>query len=351
MQINSRSDSVSAYILAGLLVILFILTALAALMMFNVERRAFDSETYKQELVNQKFYLQFPYLLSDLLVANIDGQGPAFLGHLSADQWRELVQAVLPEDQLQAMTEDTLDQFFAFLNGETDSPHISLTPLKSSLAGPAGLKAALTIIRAQPDCTVQQILKVLGSFGQELCNPPQEILDLLHPVIQGQMQIAASVIPDEISFIPDALKILVEPDIKSLKIIRFMMRFSPVIPVLILLVLTLITVRTFRSWFAWWGSSFFLTGLFGVPLGLTGAPLFRWLLERWLSQRIPVTFPTEVAVSLRMVVDAAFNKILKPAVWESLVLFIIGLVMILISIVLTYREKKRLLSRKQITFH
>ena len=335
-------------LLAGLLVVLFVGAALAALVFFNMDRRAFDPETYKQALLDRKFYGQFPYLLSDLLVRNVEGNAPAFLSHLSADQWTDLIKELLPEQQLQSMTEDTLDQFFAFLNGETDTPRISLIPLKTGLAGPAGFNAALTIIHAQPDCTVLEILTVISSFGQELCNPPQTILDLLHPVIQSQLQLAAAVIPDNIPFLPASTNPAVESEIKSLGVLRLLMRLSPVIPVFILLILTLVTVRTFKGWLVWWGWSFFLTGLFGIPLALTAAPILRWLAERWISTWFPFTFPLEIVISLRTVVDAAFGEILKPAVWESLALFVTGLGMILISIFISIRENGKLKAGKRI---
>ena len=328
-------------LIAGILVMLFVVTTLAALVLSNMDRLAFDPGTYKQALVNRKFYGQFPYLLSDLLVRNIDGNAPAFLSHLSTDQWTDLIKELLPEQQLQSMTEDTLDQFFAFLNGETDTPRISLIPLKTELVGPAGFNAALTIIHAQPDCTVLEILKVVGSFGQELCNPPQSILELLHPVIQGQLQMAAAVIPDEIPFLPASTNPAVESEIKTLGVLRLLMRLSPVIPIFILFILTLVTVRTFKGWLVWWGWPFFLTGLFGIPLAFTAAPILRWVAERWISTWLPFTFPLAIVVSLRAVVDAAFSEILKPAVWESLAFFITGLVMILISAYLSIREKRK----------
>ena len=86
-----------------------------------------------------------------------------------------------------------------------------------------------------------------------------------------------------------------------------------------------------------------LTGLFGAPVGFIGAPFFRGMIELWLSSRhITLTLPREVAASIRAVVDATFREILKPAEWEGLALFIIGLIMLSISAYLTNREKKKL---------
>ena len=326
---------------AGLLAAAFVATTLIALVLFNVEQRAFDPAAYQRALVDQGFYRQFPTLLGDLLARDSIGGLPAFLGHLSAGQWKTLIDAVLPPEQLESMTEDALNQFFAYLNGETDAPRISLVPLKNALAGPPGLNAALTIIQAQPDCTIQEMLKILSSFGQELCNPPRQVLDLLHPIIQSQLQAAASVIPDNVSLLPSTRSAAAGPSLKALQALRLLMRLSPVVPIGLLLVVTLIAVRTFKGWMLWWGWPFFLAGLLGMPLGFAGAPLFRWIIEGWLSKRIALTFPLEITVSLRAVLDATLREILRPAAWESAALFLVGLVMIFISAYLSYRGQKK----------
>jgi hypothetical protein len=219
-----------------------------------------------------------------------------------------------------------------------------LIPLKNSLAGPAGLKAALVIIRSQPDCTIQQIAIMLDSFGQELCNPPAAILNLLLPVIQNQLRAAVSAIPDRISILQTSNNDPLEPMLNGLRVTRLIMRLSPILPIAILLTITIIAVRTFKDWLVWWGWPLTLTGLFGIPLNIIVAPFFRWIMEVWLSKHLTLSIPAEIAASLRTVVEAAFRDMLKPAVGESVVLFILGLAMIIISAILTFREKKKLLA-------
>jgi len=333
--------TILARLIASLLAVSFIVTTLAALVLFNLERRAFNPLAYKQALVSENFYQQFPFLVSDLLTRNISADAPAFLHHISADQWKKIVEALLPEQQMQAMTGDTLNQVFAYFNGETLTPGISLVPLKNNLAGPAGLDAVLTIIQSQPDCTIQQIAKMIDAFGQELCNPPKAILNLLQPIIQIQLQKAASAIPDNVSILQITKDASAQSDLKDLKAIRLMMRLSPLAPIALLLGITILAVRTFKGWLTWWGWPLSLAGLFGIPLGLTGAPVLRWILERWLSKRITLIIPPEIDTTIRAVADATLREILKPVVWESLALFIVGLIMILSSIYLTIREKNK----------
>jgi hypothetical protein len=318
----------------------FVVTALAALILFNVERRAFDPETYKKALLRENFYQKFPALLGDLLVKNLGDSAPAFARRLTAADWGSLLQTLLPGQQLQALTEDALNQFFAYLNGESETPRLSLAPIKQNLASPAGLEAAIKIIKTQPDCTLEQIARILATFGQDLCDPPQEILDLLRPIIQAQLRAAAGAIPDEISIVTDADPASQPSRLQGLKATRLIMRLSPLVPFAFLLAITLLVVRTFRGWLIWWGWPLLVTGLSGMPVGFAGAPLFRRMVEQILSRRIKVSMPAELGVSIRAIVDAALREMLKPAGWESLALFLIGAAMVILAFYLTSREQK-----------
>jgi hypothetical protein len=334
--------SVIVRILATLLAALFVLTALAALVLFNVERRAFNPATYKRVLINENFYQKLPALLGDLLAKNLGSDAPAFAQHMSADNWRTLLEALLPQQELQAMTEESLNQVFAYLNGETQTPRVSLAPLKHSLASPAGLDAALAIIKSQPPCTLGQIAKVLTNFGQELCNPPQEMLDVLRPVIHAQLQATADAIPDEVPLVNSTDSASQPSGLQGLKLLRLLMRLSPLIPFTLLLVITLLVVRTLDDWLSWWGWPLSVTGISGMLVGFSGAPLFRSLIERSISRRAAINMPPEIANAVRGILDAALREMLKPAGWEASVLFLLGLGMVLIAAYLTHREQEKL---------
>ena len=102
-------------------------------------------------------------------------------------------------------------------------------------------------------------------------------------------------------------------------------------PLMILLLITLLVVRSARGLLAWWGWPFFLAGLVSTLIALAGAPVLRLLLETWLGQHVALQLPTDLVLSLRVVVDASFHEMLKPMAWESLGLSAAGLCMILVS--------------------
>ncbi len=342
--------SIFARIVAVILAALFIVTALAVLILFNIERQAFNPATYKGALTRGNFYQQFPFLLGDLLTRNLGNSAPDFMQRLTAAQWKDLVETLLPEQQLQGMTEESINQVLAYLNGETQTPQISLLPLKQNLAGPAGLNAALTIIHAQPDCTLQQIAAIIASLNQgELCNPPQAVLDLFKPVIQSELQATVTAIPDEVLIIPDANSPSQQAGLELLRLLRLIIRLSPLIPLMLLLGITILAVRSFKGWLAWWGWPLLLTGLPGMVIGFSGAPWFRAMAERSLSKNLTISLPSEVVTSLRALVDAALREMLKPAGFESAALFLIGLLMVIVAGLLANREKKRIAASEAVT--
>ncbi len=340
---GTSAVSVIARLIAVFLAMLFIVSALASLILFNIERQAFNPAIYKKALAGSDFYQQFPLLLGDLITKNLGNSAPVFMRRLTPAQWKNLVETLLPQEQVQTMTDEMINQVFAYLNGETQTPMISLLALKQSLAGPGGLNAALTILRAQPDCTLQQIAAIIASLNAgELCNPPKAVLELFQPAIQTELQITASAIPDEIEIIPNAGSPAQQAALKFLRLMRLISRLSPLIPLALLFGVTMLAVRSLKSWLAWWGWPLMLTGLPGMFIGFSGAPLFRAMAERSLSKNLTISLPLEVVNSIRSLADAALREMLRPAGWESLAMFIIGLLMAIAAAILAYQEKKKI---------
>ena len=347
---RTNSLTIIARIVAVLLAALFVITALASLILFNIEQQAFNPGTYKKALTDSGFYQQFPLLLGDLVTKNLGESAPAFMRQLTAAQWKDFVETLLPEQKLQSMTEESISQVLAYLNGETQTPTISLLPLKQSLAGPEGLNAALTIIRAQPDCTLQEIAAIIASLNQgKLCNPPNAALDLFKPAIQTELQATAAAIPDQVAIVPGAHSPSQQAALEFLRLMRLIIRLSPLIPLALLLGITIFAVRSFKSWLAWWGWPLMLTGLPGMYIGFRGAPLFRAMVERSLAKNLAASMPTDVVSSIRSLADAALREMLRPAGWESLAMFIVGLLMVIGAAILAHSERRKVAASEATT--
>lgn len=327
-----------AKIIAVLCAFLFVVTTLAALLLFNVERRAFNPNPYKAALANENFYQRLPSILGEALAKDASQSNLPFARQLTSENWATIVQTLLPPAQLQVVTEDAITQIFAYLNDETSNPQVSLLLLKQRLSSSAGLDAAINLIHAQPDCTAQQLVQLIASFGQVLCNPPQDVLSLAKPILQSQLNATAAEIPDQISLIGTGNQSL---SLGNLRLAQFIMQLSPLIPLAFLFGITIFAVRTFKGWLAWWGWPFLVAGVTGMVSGFSGAPLFRTALENFVLHRTQLTIPPELSDVTRAVMDDVLRGIFQPAGWQAMILAGIGLAMLVIVFLISRREKNQ----------
>ena len=222
------------------------------------------------------------------------GQNPVgvlapFLRTLGVTNLEAMLSQLIPADELQTMTEDTLTQVFAYVNGQQDTAAISLVNLKQRISSPAGIDSLLGIIRAQPPCTLQQIEQLVASLldsqpGIVLCNPSEQMLKLLGGVIQSQMDAVASEIPDQVVILsPTTGENPALPGgglIGTIRLVQLILRFAPIVPLFFLLFITLLVIRSPMSWLRWWGIPFFITGLLTFGLAASVSIFFE---QAWLS--------------------------------------------------------------------
>jgi len=305
------------------LALLFVLTAAPALVLFNFDRRAFTAETYQQAFARSNFYDQLPALMAEsMLNTTTDtSQLPVVMRGMSQQAWEGYFRAMLPQETLKAMSDETLNSVFAYLNQQTTSVQVSLVPLKASMVSDAGTQAVFTLLATQPACTLEQIaqttMNLLNNSEIEFCNPPAELIPMLTPMIQGQMQAAVMAIPDQ-------LPLLTAPPQndprQTLKTARLTMKLSPILPLGLLLLLTIVTVRSLKSWLSWWGIPLFITGGLAALMGLAGAPIFGVLLRGILTSRLP-------ALLLGLANDLAsamLQALLLPVLWQGLGIAFVG---------------------------
>lgn len=305
------------------LAFLFMLTAVPALVLFNFDRRAFTAETYQQAFAKSNFYDQLPALMAESMLATTTdpSQLPVVMRGMSQQAWEGYFRAMLPQETLKAMGDETLNSVFAYLNQQTDSVQVSLLPLKASMVSETGTQAVFALLATQPACTLEQITQatmgLLNSNEIQFCNPPAELLPLLTPVIQGQTQAAAMAIPDQLSLLTAPLQ---NDPRQTLQTARMAMKLSPILPLGFLLLLTIVVVRSLKDWLSWWGIPLFVTGGLAALMGLAGAPIFGAALRGILSNQLP-------ALLLGLANDLAsamLQALLMPVLWQGLGIAFIG---------------------------
>jgi hypothetical protein len=331
--------------LAGVCAILFVLTGVFALFLFNVEWKAFSAGTYKQAFKEQGLYEDAPTLIAGMLTETAQEETdsePSFLSVLGRDGLETVIASLVPPDQLEALTDSILDAVFAFLNGESDSITVSLAPLKQNLTGEAGVQVFMQVLSASPDCTPEQVLEfALGSLSTEdgliFCKPPEEAMALVAPLIESQIQSMMRGIPDEIA-LPLGAQERSRQFIERLNRIRTLMQLSLLVPIVFLLLILIFAIRNLNEWLTWWAIPFVITGGLSALLALIGAPFIRLVLD-FAFQQGTSEMP---AVFLDLMPDMAGSlakQILRPLAIEGIILAVIGVGML---VALRFRNRAAL---------
>jgi hypothetical protein len=317
--------------------LVFVFTAIFALIAFNFDRRGFAPQTYQRVFVNQGFYDRLPAVLAQVMTGPTvrEGELPLVMRGMSPQAWEGFFRTVLPHEAMIAMGDEALNSIFAYLNMESDTAKMSLQPLKRSMTGPAGVTAVYTLLNAQPDCTLDQVaqmtINLITAQDIQFCKPPPTLEPILTPVIEAQMEVTAFLMPDEVTFASAAsLPSGQDPRMRLIDI-RTVMRLTPILPLGFLLLLTLLAVNSLRSWLDWWGYPFLATGLLAVLISLTGAPVIGAFLRELIVQRAPAYLPLILSDYAGDLASTMTQAIMQPVLIEGIILTFLALIMILIS--------------------
>jgi len=330
-------------IIAGICAILFVVSGVIALFAFNIESKAFNSANYKQAFENQNLYERMPEILANALHVSIaeNVNAAPYLKPLTVEDWRATIASLLPPEEIKTLTDDALDSVLNYLNGNADSAVISLLPFKRHLSSPAGMEVVKQILRAQTDCTTEQLLQLgLGLLSGEigLCNPPAEFIGLLNPLIESQLQVMTLTIPDEVTLISGTQSNSTTDLRINLDRARAVMKVTPFFPLFFLFGVSAFAIRSLVEWLKWWGYPFFITGAISSATALLGAPTFGLIVQRLLQNRGANFMPPIFFSTMRETVSAVTSQILKPVVIEGLILAVVGLIMMLVAIFIVKRK-------------
>ena len=261
------------------------------------------------------------------------GGPPEYLKSLSAEDWRAIISAVLPPEMTRTLIEESLHSVFGYLNGETESAVLSLTAFKAHLSGPSGSQAAMQLLRSQPPCTLEDIAQItFGNLAGEkkliLCNPSDEMLRLIEPLIQVELQAVAARIPDTATLISADAEGMQNP-LNALRVVRAILRFSPLLPLGLLFLITVFAVRSLKGWLGWWGIPLFISGLLGMALSLAVYPIFQWAFKMYIAPRFPPALPISLVDTSHGLMTAVLAGVAAPIVFQSIALLLIGMAMII----------------------
>lgn len=332
---------------AAVCAVLFVVSAVLGLLLFNIEQKAFSSATYKQAFANQGLYQRMPAILAAALTTTMAENINAmpFLSGLTLEDWQNSIALLLPPEELQALADSALDGTFDYLNGKTDSAVISLVPVKTHLAGQGGMNVVLQVLSRQPACTTEQLTQMaLGLFSGQvaLCNPPPEAVGLMAPFIQSQLQSMTAVIPDEVTFISGAASGTPDDPRLRLNLVRTGMKITLLVPLLFLFGMVVFAAHSLADWLTWWGWSFMFAGGGSVLISLFGSPLVGGILRLLILNQDSFPIPAALAASISETASAVAHQILGPIVIQGFIIGFAGLGMVIAAMFVARRSIARL---------
>lgn len=328
-------------ILAGICAFLFVVSGFVAILLVNVERKTFSSETYKQAFKQQGLYDDAAGLFTGAVMTYAQESG-SMLGLVSVLDRAELevvISALLPPAELEAVTDEFLDSVFAYLNMQSDSVTLSLRPIKQNLIGEGGGRAISQILQAQPDCTAEQLLQMgmdalSANQGMSLCKPPEEFMGLVTPLAEAQLQVVSRSLPDDLPVIAAGQGEDFRPRLNK---VRTVMKLSLLLPLAFLLAITFLVVRSLADWLKWWGIPILVTGILVTLTAMLAVPLTSPLVDYLIAQN-GLTMPVVFSELVRDLTGSLTREIFRPVAIQGIALIILGGVMMVVKVV-AYRNE------------
>jgi hypothetical protein len=179
----------------------------------------------------------------------------------------------------------------------------------------------------------------LGFLGGNiaLCNPPEQAMGIVEPLIQSQLQTISATFPDQVTIISDADSRIPSDPRYKLHMLRSAIHLSPFFVILLLLAIAVLAIRSLQDLLVWWGWPFLIIGVTTTLVGLIGSPIVGWFL-RFLIQTQGIAFlPPIFASSIAETASAVAHQMLIPVTVQGFVIALLGLGMVLLSIFLPRR--------------
>ncbi|MFT3893835.1 MAG: hypothetical protein QM730_19570 [Anaerolineales bacterium] len=175
-----------------------------------------------------------------------------------------------------------------------------------------------------------------GNVG--LCNPPEQLMGAMTPLIESQLRVMVLAIPDNVELVPAGLSNTPADPRIQLNRVRTLMKLSLVFPLLFLFGLVLFTMREFAELMKWMGIPFIITGGISAFIALVSAPLLNVFLTNVLQNRAAF-LPAIFLSTFKETVGVVSQQILAPVVVEGGLLVVVGIAMLLVVVYLSTRTR------------
>ena len=335
-------------VIAGILVVVFMLTMPVTLLAHNAASVLFSPAAMARVLSSQLIDsgLLRNYIIDQLLTSGEPASGtPSFSGataYLTPDQKDAIAQQLLPDswakDQITALS----NGLYAWLDSRDPSPNLSIDmqPVRERLTRGSG-PIVQVIVDSWPACSLADLVRLAGAvFGSEgfpYCQPPEPLHSAVVRAATQVVQGMAAVLPESLSL--NAVTNVIDP-VKAeqtkaqLRLVRFVMRWAWVIPLALLGLIMALAVRSWKGLALWWGVPLLSGGLLTLVPVLLGPGLTRQYLQQWAAGTgMPAIFTDTV----KSVGSGLMSAMLQPQLAQGMAISIFAALMLLVGLLLKRR--------------
>jgi len=122
----------------------------------------------------------------------------------------------------------------------------------------------------------------------------------------------------------------------QLRLIRMVMNLAPLIPILLLFLILIFAVRGLKSLGLWWGIPLTVGAIWALAMALVYRPLITQLLASGPLSETPEVIQSEAILAILILAAEIF----KPLLWQSLVVLIVSLILLLVGGLTKSRRKQ-----------
>ena len=246
----------------------------------------------------------------------------------------EAVETLLPLELLSDTFEQLGEGFYDWLNsdGYSTGVVINLVDLKTNIEENA-TDVLISIVNEMPDCDMEVLVE-----GWNLnCKPPEELSELVVSTIDEQVAIQLDAFPDYLSV--DQYVLEHSSDVEMMRTtltsVRDILNYVWVLVLGLLLLGIILGARTFQGFFSWAGVPMVISSIFILLIGfLLNVSTLRII--NFGVDRMDVSIPGFISGPVISIADSVFSTIGTGMFWKGLIILGLGLLMIIISLLITY---------------
>ena len=348
-----------ARLIAILLALLTIAATITVLLLLSIDHTILNPRTSKQAFIKNNVYERIPAvtarefsLARGLFAArctetpqNCPIETMTLLNGLSTKQWEASVIHLFPRDELQTITESTLDQATSYFRGEIDRVQLPLAPLKARLIGQSGEELSALILKPLPACTAEQQTQMkdtdLDSAGVLLitCSATSELQLQLSAELQRRFELISVELPETAMVIkppspsmpPSLRRFLGEDWQAALQTVSMGLPYAPLLPFALLVLLSLFAVRSLRGWMRWWSIPILIAGLSTLILGVVLFFMFDQIWMKYILPTLPPLFASGFSDIAEDVTRTLANGLAKHIMLQAGVLTLLALAILYAS--------------------